>query len=679
MIFKGAKNMKIKRIIAAVMSLVLVGGAYPFNTANTTSISIAEAADSQNNVVVSDGIKYTISGNTATVTGFTTGFEKNAVIPAEVNDCPVTKISSRAFSNSDIKTLVLGENIDSIESDAFQNCPLLTEVTLNDKLRRIEGYAFQDCVSLTKVNGGSNIEYIGFMAFESCVNLSEFELGEKVRNIGDSAFARTNIKELVIPESVNTLYDCPVGISPASTDPMYNANAVVIIKNPECKLEINSVSKKSNWDKCLIVCDADSKAHAFAEEYNVNFCSPEQYENGDYDKFELTELDELECLRKYGMSFEKCEGGLAVHYITFQNGNTITIPDEVGGLPVVKCELNTPSAKPHVVTPMAVYSGIEKVVIGKNVKFIGDLSFNSYINLKTVEGGEGLERIGYGAFCSLQNLESFNFGSNLKTIDNIAFAGCVKLSSLEFPDSLESIGDSAFASCINVNSVKFGKGLNAIGSAAFSGCNSIKEVKINEGQKEIVSGVFSNSVSFITDEESSIENESMIIDEGKDTYMKYEPIVITAKNIAFDNITYEATNVKLVDKVLAENGDVIFTFEGNKGGYTAYIDFTYEDDGNEKKQFFKYTISEEEYQDGNTQNEGVKGDANCDGNVDMSDVVLIMQALANPDKYGVNGSNALHITLQGAENGDVDKNIKGLTVGDALKIQRYLLGKEESL
>ncbi|WP_028516361.1 leucine-rich repeat domain-containing protein, partial [Ruminococcus flavefaciens] len=502
--------MKIKRIIAAVMALVLVGGAYPFNTANNTNIVIAEAADStasQSNVIVSNGIKYTIKGDTASVTGFTTGFDQNAVIPAEVDGCPVTKISSKAFINSGIETLVLGENIESIESNAFQNCPLLTEVTLNDNLKRIEGYAFQDCVTLSKVSGGSNIEYFGFMAFESCVKLSDFELGEKVRYIGDSAFARTNIKELVIPESVNTLYDCPVGISPASSDPMYNANATVIIKNPECKLEINSVSKKSNWDKCMIVCDDESKAHTFADEYSVNFCTPEQYENGDYDKFELSELDELECLRKYGMSFEKCDGGLAVYYITVQNGNTITIPDEVGGLPVVKCELNTPSAKPHAVTPMAVYSGIEKVVIGKNVKFIGDLSFNSYINLKTVEGGEGLERIGYGAFCSLQKLESFIFGSDLKTIDNIAFAGCVKLGSLEFPDSLESIGDSAFSSCISVNSVKFGKGLKNVGSSAFSGCNSVKEVKLYEGQKEIVSDAFSSAVSFITEETSS-KNES---------------------------------------------------------------------------------------------------------------------------------------------------------------------------
>jgi mannan endo-1,4-beta-mannosidase len=72
-----------------------------------------------------------------------------------------------------------------------------------------------------------------------------------------------------------------------------------------------------------------------------------------------------------------------------------------------------------------------------------------------------------------------------------------------------------------------------------------------------------------------------------------------------------------------------------------------------------------------------KGDANCDGGVDMSDVVIIMQALANPNKYGINGTDEHHLTEQGALNGDVDKSSKGLTVNDPLEIQNYLLGKSK--
>ena len=69
----------------------------------------------------------------------------------------------------------------------------------------------------------------------------------------------------------------------------------------------------------------------------------------------------------------------------------------------------------------------------------------------------------------------------------------------------------------------------------------------------------------------------------------------------------------------------------------------------------------------------VRGDVNCDGTVDMGDAVLIMQSLANPNKYGVNGTDSKHITAQGQLNGDVDEDVKGLTSNDALKIQKYLL------
>ena len=75
----------------------------------------------------------------------------------------------------------------------------------------------------------------------------------------------------------------------------------------------------------------------------------------------------------------------------------------------------------------------------------------------------------------------------------------------------------------------------------------------------------------------------------------------------------------------------------------------------------------------------LSGDANCDSVVDMSDVVLVMQALSNPDKYGINGTNEKHITKQGWINCDVDKTTNGLTANDALRIQEFLLGKSSEL
>ena len=69
---------------------------------------------------------------------------------------------------------------------------------------------------------------------------------------------------------------------------------------------------------------------------------------------------------------------------------------------------------------------------------------------------------------------------------------------------------------------------------------------------------------------------------------------------------------------------------------------------------------------------GKGGDANGDSSMDMADVVLIMQSLANPNKYGLNGSDPHHITKRGSALSDMDNN--GITPNDALKIQRILLG-----
>lgn len=69
----------------------------------------------------------------------------------------------------------------------------------------------------------------------------------------------------------------------------------------------------------------------------------------------------------------------------------------------------------------------------------------------------------------------------------------------------------------------------------------------------------------------------------------------------------------------------------------------------------------------------LKGDANCDGSVDISDAVLIMQALSNPNRFGLKGSDKKHITPAGEKNADVVGN-NGITGADALEIQEYILG-----
>ncbi len=67
------------------------------------------------------------------------------------------------------------------------------------------------------------------------------------------------------------------------------------------------------------------------------------------------------------------------------------------------------------------------------------------------------------------------------------------------------------------------------------------------------------------------------------------------------------------------------------------------------------------------------GDADCDKNIMLNDAILVMQAIGNPDVYGIAGSDKNHITEQGYVNADVTGDGDGLTNLDALEIQKYLL------
>ena len=63
----------------------------------------------------------------------------------------------------------------------------------------------------------------------------------------------------------------------------------------------------------------------------------------------------------------------------------------------------------------------------------------------------------------------------------------------------------------------------------------------------------------------------------------------------------------------------------------------------------------------------VNGDANCDGEYTIADSTAILQALGNPDKYG--------LSLQGEFNADICNVGDGVTPSDALEVQKAMASK----
>lgn len=68
------------------------------------------------------------------------------------------------------------------------------------------------------------------------------------------------------------------------------------------------------------------------------------------------------------------------------------------------------------------------------------------------------------------------------------------------------------------------------------------------------------------------------------------------------------------------------------------------------------------------------GDANNNGKLEIADAVLIMQAVANADKYGVGGTDDYCLTPQGKLNADCYQPGSDLTSMDALAVQKAIAG-----
>lgn len=107
------------------------------------------------------------------------------------------------------------EGVEKIEKFAFSNSSL-SEIILPDTLKTIADYGFLDAKKLDKITVPSSVRFVGYSAFSGS-GIKEVTLSEGLEEIESSAFEKTDIKELYIPDSVtkcgNYLADDAVHIS----------------------------------------------------------------------------------------------------------------------------------------------------------------------------------------------------------------------------------------------------------------------------------------------------------------------------------------------------------------------------------------------------------------------------------------------------------------------------------
>lgn len=147
-------------------------------------------------------------------------------------------------------------------------------------------------------------------------------------------------------------------------------------------------------------------------------------------------------------------------------------------------------------------SRAESVIIGNNVRSIGESAFYNAAQMTSITIPESVKSIGAEAFqaCfALNNVvipdsitvigdNMFNYCRSLtdiqipaiESIGQYAFANCTSLTEFEVPDSVTSIGMAAFLNDKALERVTIGAGVTYIGSLAFGNAEKLAEVKFSD-------------------------------------------------------------------------------------------------------------------------------------------------------------------------------------------------------
>lgn len=153
-----------------------------------------------------DGLKYSQDARSIEIYGLDDSTDRvNLVIPAKINNLPVTKIASYAFRNEKaIASVELPDTIEEICEYAFNGCESLAKINIPASVKKMS-YAFGECTALYQIDLAEGLEVVE--GFSDCSALTELKLPSTVKKVGELTW--TNITSLELPDSVEEINHLP--------------------------------------------------------------------------------------------------------------------------------------------------------------------------------------------------------------------------------------------------------------------------------------------------------------------------------------------------------------------------------------------------------------------------------------------------------------------------------------
>ena len=112
-------------------------------------------------------------------------------------------IGSYAFTNAEIKTIIIPNSVDTIKENAFDGNPYLEKINIPNSVVTIGKNAFARCKQLEVVTLPEHLTKIEDYLFYNCTNLIEIAIPNSVVEIGNNAFSGCkSLKDFLIPQNI---------------------------------------------------------------------------------------------------------------------------------------------------------------------------------------------------------------------------------------------------------------------------------------------------------------------------------------------------------------------------------------------------------------------------------------------------------------------------------------------
>lgn len=305
-------------------------------------------------------------------------------------------------------------------------------------------YEYRDRITSLQVCEG--VTNIGSGAFAYLYQLTDVSLPNGLKSIGWYSFAYCPITSIVLPDSVETIYEQAFCSCSA-------LRTVYIGKNERDKYgygyyqygaDLKTVSKNA-FQGCNSLTD-------------VYYAGSEEWSGG------IIGVNDTNPKLANAKWHYQC--GDNVYYT--HTGNVLEITGH-GDMYENTGDSNTLWFR-------AMKNEVTTVRIGSGVTSIGNCSFYSFSKLTDVTIPDSVREIGAGAFENCASLKSIRLPRTVQDIGVLAFAKCTALETIELPPYIQTIEQGTFEKCSSLTTIYIPSSVTTINRYAFMECPSIADV-----------------------------------------------------------------------------------------------------------------------------------------------------------------------------------------------------------